>query len=89
MPSARDAEIRDNYTFFKSIVASVMPEHAGEFALIHSREIVAFYDSASQAVAEGTKAFGDVPFSVQRVINRPIDLGFLSHAADNGVAVSG
>ncbi len=83
----REREIRGNYEFFKSIIASIMSEHAGEVALIHKQEIVGYYGTADEAVEEGAKKFGKLPFSVQRVINRPIDLGFLSHAADNGIAV--
>lgn len=87
MAGAREAEIRQNYIFFKSIVSGMMDEHAGKFALIHDCTVLAVYETAGEAVAEGARQFGDSPFSVQRVINRPIDLGFLSHATDNGIAV--
>jgi hypothetical protein len=87
MLDSREAEIRRNYEFFKSVVASLLPEHAGEVALIHERKIVGYFETASEAVTEGTGRFGNLPFSVQRVINRPIDLGFLSHAADSGLSV--
>jgi len=87
MAVSRETAIRQNYNFFKDIVASMMADHAGKFALIRSCEVVDFYDTAGEAVADGARRFGVEPFSVQRVINRPIDLGFLSHAADNGIAV--
>lgn len=87
MVDKREAEIRRNYDFFKSVVASLMPQHAGEVALIHEQKIVGCYSTADEAVNEGVKMFGNLPFSIQRVINRPIDLGFLSHATDNGLSV--
>lgn len=87
MAGAREAEIRQNYTFFKGVVAGMMDEHAGKFALIHERSVINVYETAGEAVADGARRFGNSPFSVQRVINRPIDLGFLSHATDNGIAV--
>ena len=87
MAGAREAEIRQNYTFFKGIVSGMMDQHAGKYALIHDCRVIDVYETAGEAVAEGTRRFGDSPFSVQRVINRPIDLGFLSHATDNGIAV--
>jgi hypothetical protein len=87
MVVSREVEIRQNYSFFRSVVASFMADHAGEFALIQNCKIVEFYRTAGEAVADGSRRFGEVPFSVQRVINRPIDLGFLSHAADNGITV--
>jgi hypothetical protein len=87
MVDPREREIRKNYDFFKSVVSSIMAEHAGKTALIRDAAIVDFYDTPAEAVAQGTELFGSLPFSVQRVINRPIDLGFLSHATDNGIAV--
>jgi len=87
MAGSREAEILQNYTFFKGIVSSMMDEHAGKFALIHACTLIEICETAGEAVAEGARRFGEAPFSVQRVINRPIDLGFLSHAADNGLAV--
>jgi pyruvate/oxaloacetate carboxyltransferase len=80
-------EIRRNFEFFQSVVGTIMADHAGEIALIHGQNIVGYFPSADDAVHEGAKRFGSLPFSVQRVINRPIDLGFLSHATDNGCAV--
>jgi hypothetical protein len=87
MAIARELEIRQNYTFFKGVVSTLMDQHAGKFALIRGQEIVGYYTLAGEAVAEGSRLFGESPFSVQRVINRPIDLGFLSHATDNGLSV--
>lgn len=87
MATSREAEIHQNYAFFKGVVATMMMEHAGKYALLHSCEVVECYETAGEAVTEGARRYGDQPFSVQRVINRPIDLGFLSHAADNGIAV--
>jgi hypothetical protein len=87
MVVAREVEIRQNYSYFKSVVASMMAEHAGQFALIRSCEVVDVFETAGEAVSAGAVRFGELPFSVQRVINRPIDLGFLSHAADNGITV--
>lgn len=87
MLTLRDIEIRKNYEFFKGVVNSMMDEHAGETALIHNCQIVGLFPSASEAIKEGARQFGEKPFSAQRVINRPIDLGFLSHASDNGFAV--
>jgi hypothetical protein len=87
MLDKREAEIRRNYDFFKSVVAKLMPDHGGETALIHQQEIVGYFSTPGEAVAEGNRRYGALPFSVQRVINRPIDLGFFSHATDNGLSV--
>ena len=85
MRVTRDIEIRRNYDYFKSIVGTLMSDHSGEVALIHDQNVVAFYPTAIDAVQAGSKRFGDVPFSIQEVVDHPIDLGFLSHASDNGI----
>jgi hypothetical protein len=87
MVDAREMEIRKNFSYFQGIVTSMMSDHAGQTALIRKETLVGFFDTPGEAVSEGNKLFGDLPFSVQRVIDRPIDLGFLSHAADSGVSI--
>ena len=81
------SEIQRNFDFFQSVVPSIMDEHAGKMALIHDCIIVGYFDSPGEAVKAGADRFGDLPFSVQRVIDRPIDIGFLSHATDHGISV--
>ena len=87
MLDSRETEIRQNYDFFQEVVTEAMEDHAGEIALLRNREIVGYFPNAAEAVKHGTDQFGDLPFSVQRVIDRPIDIGFLSHAANHGIAV--
>lgn len=89
MQLTREAEIHQNFRYFQGIVDALMATHAGEYALIQSRHVLGYFRTAGEAVAEGARQFGEHPFSVQHVINRPIDLGFLSHAADNGNAIRG
>lgn len=84
MLSEREIEIRKNYAFFQDQLSDLMAEHAGEVALIRKCAIIGYYSNASEAVHEGASRYGALPFSVQHVIDRPIDLGFLSHAADHG-----
>ncbi len=86
MPITREAEIRENFRYFEQVVSDLMSAHRGQYALIQSTKIVDYFRTAADAVREGSIRFGEKPFSVQHVINRPIDLGFLSHAADNGTA---
>ena len=42
-------------------------EHAGEFVLIRGTEVVGFYATNEQALTEGYKRFGIVPFFVKQV----------------------
>ncbi len=84
MTHTREAEIYDNFRYFQGVVSSLMPSFGGQYALMRSMSIVDYFRTAGEAVMEGVARFGEQPFSIQHVNDRPIDLGFLSHATDNG-----
>jgi hypothetical protein len=88
MMTGHDREIQQNYLFFQSVVGTLVAKHCGEFALIHKKQIVGLYPIAMDAVAEGHKRFAENPFSVQRVLDHPLDLGFLSYVSNDEQAVS-
>jgi len=79
------AEIQENYRYFQSVVASLMRDHEGEFALLHSCAVVGVFSRAVDAMTEGYTRFGPQAFSVQRVTDRPIDLGFLTSASSDRI----
>lgn len=81
MSAARNHEIEQNFRAFEGFLASLLPEHAGHFALLSSQQLVGVYPRAVDAMLEGYERFGDGNFSVQRITNRPLDLGFLSYAS--------
>ncbi len=74
-------EIEQNFRAFEGMLATLMRDHAGGFALLHQQELVGVFPKAVDAVSEGHSRFGDGVFSVQRVVDRPLDLGFLSYAS--------
>jgi len=84
MGSTRDREIEKNYVFFTDFVGSLMARHKGEFALLHSGEFIHSYATVGQAIAAGHSKYGDGMFSIQEVTDRPLDLGFISHARIEG-----
>ncbi|OGO17251.1 MAG: hypothetical protein A2Z14_08600 [Chloroflexi bacterium RBG_16_48_8] len=73
-------EIEVNYAMFHEKLPDLIPDRRGKFALIRHGEIIEFYDTARDAFLTGQKLFDDDLFSVQEVIEFPIDLGFFSHA---------
>lgn len=86
MESQRDQEITQNFEFFQTRVESLLPKHFGEFALLRNRSIIGLFPSAVEAMSQGYDKYEDGIFSVQRVINRPLDLGFLSYGTSDRVA---
>lgn len=81
MPDPRDAEIRQNFHYFQSVVADLMPRHAGEYVLLHQRSVVDIFKRPVDALNAGMSQFENGLFSVQRVVDRPLDLGFLSYGS--------
>ena len=73
-------EIRDNFVAFQQKLPDLVSTHKGRFALMRRLAIVEFFDTARDAFLTGLKLFPDGLFSVQEVIDTPVDLGFYSHA---------
>ena len=81
MGEARRQEIERNFEAFQNLLTSLLPDKAGQFALLRNRKLIATFPKAVDALIEGNERFGDGQFSVQRIIDRPLDLGFLSYAS--------
>lgn len=75
-----EEQIEKNYKAFEEILPSLLSTHAGKFALMRDGEVVEFYDTARDAFVTGQKLYSDGLFSVQEVIEAPVNLGFFSHA---------
>lgn len=63
---------------FEANRARLLGESLRKYVLIHGEELVGTYDTESDAIAEGYRRFGNVPFLVKRVtpVEEPAD--FLS-----------
>lgn len=79
MPVAM-SQVDRNFEAFLAVLPQLLQTNPGKFALMHDAHVHNFYDSALQAVVEGTKLFGVDQFSVQEVTGRAEDLGFYSYA---------
>ena len=73
--------IERNYDVFRRTVSSYLGEHDGEYALLHNGELKGFFTSPGLAKAAGRAQFSGEPFSIQPVIDEPIDMGYFSHAS--------
>lgn len=82
----KDKAIADNYRAFEAMLPLLLQTHSGEYALLREGEVVAFFNSASAAQGAGGNQFVDRAFSVQKVEDKTIDLGFYSYARYRRVA---
>lgn len=73
-------EVDQNYAAFQEFLPDLMRENSGRWVLMHNREVIAIFDTARDAHIAGEKLYVEKPFSVQKINDSPIDLGWFSHA---------
>ncbi|MGX7896157.1 hypothetical protein [Tsuneonella sp. HG222] len=76
-------EIERNLFAFQSQVPGLIDEFRDQYAVIRQQEVVGIYARLSQALSSAGERFADGLFSIQKVTDKPIDLGFFSHASDS------
>ena len=76
----RTDAVRSNYAAFVRRLPEILALHQGKFALMRDGEIIEFFDTSADAFRAGEKLYPDQRFSIQQVIDSPVDLGFFSHA---------
>jgi hypothetical protein len=84
MGRTKQEEVDRNFEFFQKELPSLLENNRGKFALIRDAEIKAFYDTIVDAQTIGNQLFSDGLFSIQRVYEDAVDLGFFSHAMHMG-----
>jgi hypothetical protein len=77
-------EIQRNLFAFLPKLKTLLPEHEGSFAVLHNEEIVGIYEKLSEALRDAQSRFEDGLFSIQRVTDKPIELGMFSSADHQG-----
>jgi hypothetical protein len=83
-PQQVQSEINDNLAFFLKQLPKLLKDRGGQYALLRKCKIVDYFASAEAAQTEGGKRFSDGLFSVQKVVEVQVDLGFFSHAVHLG-----
>lgn len=78
--SAIDSQIDVNYDLFRRNLSEFIRSQAGRIALLRNGALVDFFDDVAVAGCEGAARFEDGLYSLQPVIDEPVDLGFFSHA---------
>jgi len=74
-------QVERNYQAFKAKLPELIKSNPGKFALMHDGDITGFYDTARDAYTAGVSLYpGEGTFSIQEVVDTPVDLGFFSHA---------
>ena len=81
MPDPATEQVKKNYDAFVAQLPDLIKTHPGRFALMREGAIIEFFDTPRDAYAAGSKMYTDEKrFSIQQVVEAPVDLGFFSHA---------
>ena len=86
MATAREAEIERNYAAFTEILQDLIAEYAGKYALFFEQKLEGIFETPGTAARSGFEKFGDRPYSIQLITDRPVDLGFMSNAIREGAS---
>lgn len=62
-----DDSLRDELGYFREHKDELLRTAAGQFALIHGRELVGTFTTFGEAYAEGVRRFGNVPMLIRRI----------------------
>ena len=80
MTEKQVSQVDINFQAFQKKMPELLVSQRGKFALMRDAEIIEFFDTARDAYVAGQKIFSDGLFSIQEVVETPVDLGFFSYA---------
>jgi hypothetical protein len=73
-------EVEANYKAFVDLLPQLLAAHRDQFALMKGGKILSFYSSPIDARAAAEAFINDKLYSIQKVTDVPVDLGYFSHA---------
>ncbi len=77
--------VDENFEAFQKLLPELMKTRPGKYALMREGEVVEFFDSARDAMIFGQNQYSDGLFSIQQVVDKIVDLGYLSHAVHHSI----
>jgi hypothetical protein len=75
----QEEQVKFNYEAFKKLLPSLLKD-ANKYALMRDGEVIAIYDTMPDAVTTAQKLFPDGRWSIQKITDQPINLGYRSRA---------
>lgn len=79
-PTPKEQALAANYEAFEKMLPDLLKKSAGKFVLLRDRQLVGTFDTAGEAHSAGASRFDDGLFSVQKVKEGAVSLGFFSYA---------
>lgn len=72
-------QVDRNYEAFLALPPEVKLQYGNKYALMHDGEVLGYFSTLEDAYMAAKKFLKDKPYSVQKVTDAPVDLGFFSH----------
>ena len=77
-------EVDRNYEAFLKLLPSIINTHRNQYALMQDGKVVGYYSTSRDAITTANRFLEGKPFSIQRVTDGSVDLGYFSHALHLG-----
>ncbi len=76
----RIEEAKKNFAFYKTILTNLDERQHGKYLLLKDSKVIEYYDDIESANIAANSMFPDKLFSIQKVAQKPADLGFYRYA---------
>lgn len=83
-PMTQQQEVDRNYEEFQKLLPSIIAAHRNQYALMQNGKVLGYYSTSKDAMSTANSFLTGKPFSIQRVTDGQVDLGFFSHAMHSG-----
>ena len=81
---SQQQEVDRNYEEFQKLLPSILSTHRNQYALMQDGKVIGYYSTSRDAVITANNFLSGKPYSIQRVTDGKVDLGFFSHAVHIG-----
>lgn len=81
---SQQQEVDRNYEEFQKLLPSILHTHRNQYALMQDGKVIGYYSTSRDATITANSFLAGKPYSIQRVTDGKVDLGFFSHAMHIG-----
>ena len=82
-------EVEENYEAFVKMLPSLLLTHRDQYALLKDKKVLAYFSTSGDARTAAESFIPDKIYSIQKVTDLAIDLGYFSHALPRSIVRSG
>ena len=75
-----EKEVKDNFGFFQKNKETLLKEHFNKVVLIRHKQFIDYFDTEEDAIKAGRLKYKDDMFSIQKINEEHVDLGFMGYA---------